>query len=882
MTPRLMTTKVEDEVEAAPSFEIEEAQQQRTGAPGLPSRAAALAVLATVPCVWGTYTPSVKFMESLGPLVQPPGLFFNAACYLVSGAVLATAQLVRSRSRSSNNTSPAASAVQTEALNNAGQIAELTEPDLESDSASTPVRSSVLAQAGAELGGWLFAGSTLQIYGLQYTGASRAAFLVQTTTIIVPLIESLLQRRLVPAKVLVACFTATVGIALMSFGDALPAVLEAAGGGAHGAARAALPALASLQGDLLVGASALFYSMHVIRLAHYAPRVEPIALAASKAAAELVFAALAIAATIASGNAHVFQRPVDSSGYPPIVAWHQRVDSRRFCHRQLSKCQQLTQRLCWRWCYYSVVAFTRRHCTSAQRVHGALSLEEILIFITARNATAVLAYARICQVSRKMSIDFSSKCPELLRHPLVTAVRQTTPSQRTASRSQQQAGHNFDGRNGDHLRVHLDNLIYEKKQLRTEKKQLRNEKKHLRNKEKLLLRIKAMSQPLLPGTGKRKRRGSQGSQDDVEVYDTSQASSTQAVEAAQRLAWSFGKVERPLGVTSTRQVEEFKWTQDQDHEDSIAAVLKELRQQLNLPDTLELIAVTNVEAFAVDAVVDGKRTRINGKTDYIIVLKDAAWCAKLAPRDFMPYVVLIIETKTVEFLRENWDLSQGSAGLQCVAANYKLQQRGIQRPPAGLPVLLTDMNRFVLFSCNGESNVVNQTVYANKAVAYDAIAEMACELGAYIFDRAKRPTAAFGSRQAANRGEAPTGEASCHNGRQASSAGGSAPASPPDSSARGGGADTEAGIGNAAAPLPSEPMSLCELYTSPELAEADMAFAACSVRAAFCPDSKETGEVVLVESVFSALARTLQQRAGMPVSEPEFRAVPKDLVPGLK
>ena len=52
----------------------------------------------------------------------------------------------------------------------------------------------LIVQAGFDLGGWLFIGSTLQIYGLQFTTASKAAFLVQTTTVIVPIIESIVKQ----------------------------------------------------------------------------------------------------------------------------------------------------------------------------------------------------------------------------------------------------------------------------------------------------------------------------------------------------------------------------------------------------------------------------------------------------------------------------------------------------------------------------------------------------------------------------------------------------------------------------------------------------------------------------------------------------------------
>lgn len=46
------------------------------------SERSGLLVLATVPLVWGTYAPSVKYLYQMGE--SPPGLLFNFACYVVS------------------------------------------------------------------------------------------------------------------------------------------------------------------------------------------------------------------------------------------------------------------------------------------------------------------------------------------------------------------------------------------------------------------------------------------------------------------------------------------------------------------------------------------------------------------------------------------------------------------------------------------------------------------------------------------------------------------------------------------------------------------------------------------------------------------------------
>eukprot|EP00611_Tribonema_gayanum_P027493 TRINITY_DN67_c5_g1_i1.p1 TRINITY_DN67_c5_g1~~TRINITY_DN67_c5_g1_i1.p1 ORF type:complete len:462 (-),score=126.39 TRINITY_DN67_c5_g1_i1:182-1516(-) len=63
------------------------------------------------------------------------------------------------------------------------------------------------------------------------------------------------------------------------------------------------------------------------------------------------------------------------------------------------------------------------------------------------------------------------------------------------------AGGTFEGRDGDHVRVHVDALMREEEQLRNEEDQLRD--KHW------FLTKQAMQPPPAPGGGKRKRQGSQ-------------------------------------------------------------------------------------------------------------------------------------------------------------------------------------------------------------------------------------------------------------------------------------------------------------------------------------------------------------------------------------
>ena len=60
---------------------------QQKDKPRARSNRSGLLVLSTVPLVWGTYGPSVKYLYQMGE--STPGLVFNFACYAVSVLTLA-------------------------------------------------------------------------------------------------------------------------------------------------------------------------------------------------------------------------------------------------------------------------------------------------------------------------------------------------------------------------------------------------------------------------------------------------------------------------------------------------------------------------------------------------------------------------------------------------------------------------------------------------------------------------------------------------------------------------------------------------------------------------------------------------------------------------
>lgn len=209
-----------------------------------------LAVLLTVPAAWGTFAPAVKlaYASSPSPL---PGLVFSTGQYFFAIITLLAA---------------AAAVGQEE-----GGRSSL---DAMADSSEPETRATWLA--GLELGGYLFVANQLQVKGLGTIPADRGAFLVQTTTLVVPLLQALSEGGLasVPRRTWAACVLAFVGVLLMSTD------LDAAGG------LGMRISLSFGQGDMLVLSSALLYSVHVLRLSALASGIPALRLSLAKAGSE--------------------------------------------------------------------------------------------------------------------------------------------------------------------------------------------------------------------------------------------------------------------------------------------------------------------------------------------------------------------------------------------------------------------------------------------------------------------------------------------------------------------------------------------------------------------------------------------------------------------
>ena len=268
-----------------------------------------LPVLLLVPIAWGTWTPSTVLLYRNISHVPPPPLL-NSYFQLVSFAALCTALVVTRRRRrrreqqeenvheeqhqdgdttlSPSSVLPSMPSMTTTMASSSSSSSSFASSETGSlslepstSSSSSPTSSSqLLLRAGSELGAWLFVGSSLQLYGLQFTNAAKAPFLVQLTTIFVPVIESILLRRRLSSLTWIACLLGLVGVCVLSSGD-FGALFE-------GLTSVIAPSSTQeILGDACCALSAVFFSIHVVRLGRFASSLPPVSLACVKAGTQV-------------------------------------------------------------------------------------------------------------------------------------------------------------------------------------------------------------------------------------------------------------------------------------------------------------------------------------------------------------------------------------------------------------------------------------------------------------------------------------------------------------------------------------------------------------------------------------------------------------------
>lgn len=196
-------------------------------------------LLFSVPFMWGSFGPAVRLLFSHEPHLDTA--VFNTtrlflSCMIYSPILLTEFRAFQDHSKSGKPNAPAA-------VDDEDKFGFI--------------------KGGVELGIYVFLANVAQVLGLESVSASRAAFLVQLQTVIVPVLSGILGLEVVGKKTLVASVIAVAGVALLSLDKG------------HGIA-------SSLTGDGLELLSAFFFSAYIIRLAKYCNRVRSGPLVATK------------------------------------------------------------------------------------------------------------------------------------------------------------------------------------------------------------------------------------------------------------------------------------------------------------------------------------------------------------------------------------------------------------------------------------------------------------------------------------------------------------------------------------------------------------------------------------------------------------------------
>jgi drug/metabolite transporter (DMT)-like permease len=256
-----------------------------------------LNVLFLVPIVWASYTPVVKSVYSTANLIPPPVLVFNLLSYMISLSTLVLAASV------------------VKSVGSRGIEDNIDEDNVtikKDDVVETGGRGE--AMIGAELGLYLFGGSTLQVFGIQEISAMKAALLIQCTTIVVPFLEAFLFRKRLGVRTWGASAVALLGVLVITVDDPVGVFSGLIDGSSLSSANALFS-----KGDLYVFGAVLFYSMHVVRLSQFAAQTEPLRLARYKSGTELV-AATVVVSTAALASSGAFGATSSASGLGSLGA----------------------------------------------------------------------------------------------------------------------------------------------------------------------------------------------------------------------------------------------------------------------------------------------------------------------------------------------------------------------------------------------------------------------------------------------------------------------------------------------------------------------------------------------------------------------------------
>ena len=181
-------------------------------------------------------------------------------------------------------------------------LTAITELPSTLDADATDAVDETSIRAGVELGLWKYLGTSANLYGLSLTSAGHGAFLIQLTTLIVPVVQGL-QGVPIPPRIWAAVVVALCGLWLFTADPTTAGT--------------------SSQGDLACVAAACCYAAYDLRLFAWGRRVTPLRLITNKVAAQAAVA-LGSLALLGGADAAAFfgeATPHELAVVAPLVLW---------------------------------------------------------------------------------------------------------------------------------------------------------------------------------------------------------------------------------------------------------------------------------------------------------------------------------------------------------------------------------------------------------------------------------------------------------------------------------------------------------------------------------------------------------------------------------
>jgi drug/metabolite transporter (DMT)-like permease len=251
------------------------------------------------PALHALYASSPESTMAAAAAAPPPVLLLNAVCSVIAllGMLLVGPLLNQSVEQPvllSNTPSAATKSMESNSNSNCGPLTFLVGQD------TLPTLS-----AGMELGLYKFLGTLANVYGLSLTTASHGAFLIQLTTLLVPLAQGVAGVA-IPARIGTAIGLALTGVALFTM-DSGNASIDA------------VSASSNLVGDAACVVAAILYATYDLRLFHWGQRVNPLALITTKIGTQTLLSLAVLLAFAAEPSLSYIQSLTSNDGWPRVL-----------------------------------------------------------------------------------------------------------------------------------------------------------------------------------------------------------------------------------------------------------------------------------------------------------------------------------------------------------------------------------------------------------------------------------------------------------------------------------------------------------------------------------------------------------------------------------